>query len=538
MTLGAAYSQLFMTSAEAGMVDGRTYTYLIVDGNNWELGKGVYTASGTTLSRVTVLASRISGTLGTTKITLTGTAQVRIIESADDMGALRGTRAVTGTTDTIANSDLGRAITYSNASAIAASLAQAGASSQFLDGWCVHVKNTGAGVLTITPATSTINGGSTLVLAQNMGAFIWSDGTNYHAYFYPVTKPLLAANNLADLASAATARGNLDVNLRNRLINGTFSVDQRNGGSSTTVADNAYWADRWRYLGEASAALTARLTGMGRYPHNGALVFTGTTDKGGIWQVIEGINCKDLRGQSVVLSAYVQVSNARIGNIKMGIAEFTGTEDSVSGDPISAWGADGTTPTLAAGWAFVNTPANLSVTTSIVKYSVTATVGASANNLAVFIWNDDKSYNASDSFQFAEVQLEAGSVATSFERRSFGDELMLCERYYQKTYDVSTAPGTVSANGQLASRSPVTAGTAVDTFQKGITTRLRSAPTVTWYSPVTGTASRFRDVTGGADVTVTGTSGNGETTSGYPTCASSPTAGSFLTAHYTLNSEL
>lgn len=209
MTLGAAYSQLFMTSAEAGMVDGRTYTYLIVDGNNWELGKGVYTASGTTLSRVTVLASRISGTLGTTKITLTGTAQVRIVESADDMGALRGTRAVTGTTDTIANNDLGRAITYSNASAIAASLAQAGASSQFLDGWCVHVKNTGAGVLTITPATSTINGGSTLVLAQNMGAFIWSDGTNYHAYFYPVTKPLLAANNLADVADAATARGNL-----------------------------------------------------------------------------------------------------------------------------------------------------------------------------------------------------------------------------------------------------------------------------------------------------------------------------------------
>jgi hypothetical protein len=209
MTLGAAYSQLFITPAEAGMLDGRTYTYLIVDGNNWELGKGVYTASGTTLSRVTVLASRIAGTLGTSKITLTGTAQVRITESADDMGALRGTRTVTGTSDTIANTDLGRAITYSNASAIAVSLAQAGASSQFLDGWTVHVKNTGAGTLTITPATSTINGGSTLVLAQNMGAFIWSDGSNYHAYFMPLTKPLLAANNLADLASAATAWKNI-----------------------------------------------------------------------------------------------------------------------------------------------------------------------------------------------------------------------------------------------------------------------------------------------------------------------------------------
>lgn len=204
MTLGAAYSQLFMTSAEAGMIDGRTYSYLIVDGNNWELGKGVYTASGTTLSRVTVEASRIAGTLGTSKITLSGTAQVRIIEAADDMGALRGTRAVTGTSDALVETDLGRAVTYSNAAAIAVSLAQA-----FQDGWTTWVKNTGAGAVTITPATSTINGGATLVLPTGHGAMIWSDGTNYHAGFMPVTKPLLAANNLADVANAATARTNV-----------------------------------------------------------------------------------------------------------------------------------------------------------------------------------------------------------------------------------------------------------------------------------------------------------------------------------------
>src|SRR5882757_10699462 len=118
MTLGTAYSALFMTSAEANMVDGRTYTYLIVDGNNWELGKGVYTASGTTLSRVTVLQSRISGTLGTTKVTLSGTAQVRIVDASEDKGGVRGARPVTTTSDTIADTDLNRPITYNNASAI------------------------------------------------------------------------------------------------------------------------------------------------------------------------------------------------------------------------------------------------------------------------------------------------------------------------------------------------------------------------------------------------------------------------------------
>lgn len=184
ITLGAAYSQLFMTPAEAGAIDGRTYTWLYVDGNNWELVRGVYTASGTTAARTTILASRINGTLGTTRITLSGTAQVRIVDAAEDKGGLRGTRVVTGTTDVLMNSDQEYVVTYSNASAIAASLAQAGTAGAFLDSWAVYVKNKGVGTLTITPATSTINGAATLVLAANQGAFIWSDGTNYQAFIF------------------------------------------------------------------------------------------------------------------------------------------------------------------------------------------------------------------------------------------------------------------------------------------------------------------------------------------------------------------
>ena len=48
--------------------NGNTTYYTIIDGNNWEVGIGTYTASGTTLSRDTVLSSSASGT----KITLSG----------------------------------------------------------------------------------------------------------------------------------------------------------------------------------------------------------------------------------------------------------------------------------------------------------------------------------------------------------------------------------------------------------------------------------------------------------------------------------
>lgn len=247
ITLGTKYSNLFMTPAEAGAMDGRVYTYLIVDGNDFELGRGAYTASGTSLARTTVLYSRIAGTLGTSRITLSGTAQVRFIESAEDMDGMRGTRAVTGTSDTLNNSDLGFVVTYSNASAVAVSLAQASVSNLFLDGWAVWVKNKGAGAVTITPATSTIDGAATLVLAQNQGALIWSDGTNYQYFIFRgdigVPVRVDAAQSLTT-TQRAQARANIyaapfDALAYNGMqINSSFEVDQtRLGGFALTGTD-------------------------------------------------------------------------------------------------------------------------------------------------------------------------------------------------------------------------------------------------------------------------------------------------------------
>ena len=40
--------------------------------------------------------------------------------------------------------------------------------------------------------------------------------------------------------------------------------------------------------------------------------------------------------------------------------------------------------------------------------------------------------NVNNSFQITGVQLELGSTATDFEHRSFGQELQLCQRYYEE----------------------------------------------------------------------------------------------------------
>lgn len=90
--------------------------------------------------------------------------------------------AQTGTSYAIADADRAVLLTASNAAAQAYTIAQAGASSAFQSGWWVDVSNkstTVAGVVTITPTTSTINGAATLVLRQGQSVRIVSDGTNY-----------------------------------------------------------------------------------------------------------------------------------------------------------------------------------------------------------------------------------------------------------------------------------------------------------------------------------------------------------------------
>jgi hypothetical protein len=87
ITLGSAKAG-YMTFAEAGVANLDTVTYVIVDGTDFEIGTGTYTTSGTTMSRDTVIASKISGTAGTTKITLSGTAEVFLTIKASDMGLI------------------------------------------------------------------------------------------------------------------------------------------------------------------------------------------------------------------------------------------------------------------------------------------------------------------------------------------------------------------------------------------------------------------------------------------------------------------
>lgn len=90
-----------------------------------------------------------------------------------------GVNPQTGTTYTVQSSDRDKLITFSNSSPVAVTVPQAVAA--FGSGFEFKVLNLGAGTVTLTPATSTVNGSSTLVLTTNQGADFYSDGTNWEA---------------------------------------------------------------------------------------------------------------------------------------------------------------------------------------------------------------------------------------------------------------------------------------------------------------------------------------------------------------------
>ena len=94
ITLGSALSG-YQTFAQAGITNGQTVRYAIEDGTNFEIGSGVYTSSGTTLTRSVTESSNSDNA-----ISLSGSAEVFITASAADIFVNDGATSLT-TTGTI-----------------------------------------------------------------------------------------------------------------------------------------------------------------------------------------------------------------------------------------------------------------------------------------------------------------------------------------------------------------------------------------------------------------------------------------------------
>lgn len=227
----------------------------------------------------------------------------------------------------------------------------------------------------------------------------------------------------------------------NYIINPCFEVNQQAVGtytSETTPAnsDDTYIMDQWILLSDGHGVVDVSLDTSGAFAGCRCSLKADVetaNKKFGFLQPFESVNSISFRNQVVSVSFKAKTASGKvINNLRCAILEWTGTADAITSDCVSAWGAQGTNPTWATSWAALNTPANLALTTSEQTFKIeNITVGASTNNLAVFIWCDDTDAAVDDLLYLSAVKFEIGPVATICIVPRFDDELRKCQRFYQ-----------------------------------------------------------------------------------------------------------
>jgi hypothetical protein len=210
-------------------------------------------------------------------------------------------------------------------------------------------------------------------------------------------------------------------NFKNKLMNGNLDIWQRTQPSTLTNA-LSYVADRFMsYPGAGGTATIARKTfdlGQTIVPDNPSYYYEHTqaatsTDPPWMLQWVEGVIHSS--GKTMTLSFWAKADKAITANI-----EFRQTWDSSMG--VNGWTNSSLTP--------------VSLTTSWQKYQVTYTYPSLSgktlgiNNYYGFVIFLPAS--TTFTFDLANVQLEEGSIATSFEHRPIGLEVMMCQRYFER----------------------------------------------------------------------------------------------------------
>jgi hypothetical protein len=240
---------------------------------------------------------------------------------------------------------------------------------------------------------------------------------------------------------------------RNLLINGAMGISQR-GTSFTSVSPAGFTLDRWSYeAGNTSAVLDITQDSDGPTGFTKCLkvdvqtadTSIATNEYAYMQYMVEGTDAAPAGfggsdGKPVTVSFWHKHTAAGTYCVSLRNRYSGGTDRSIVGEyyqkasdvweystitfppcPDGTW----TTDSTYAGFRLGFTLAMGSI------YHATEGVWVSANDLSTANQINTLASN-SNNFRITGVQLELGKVATPFEHRSYGEELALCQRYFER----------------------------------------------------------------------------------------------------------
>jgi hypothetical protein len=304
--------------------------------------------------------------------------------------------------------------------------------------------------------------------------------------------------------------GSTNVSWRNRIINGDMRIDQRNAGASVTFT-NQYLVDRWAGVEDTDGAMTAQQVADAPTGFVNSLKFTTTTADASLAatqyastsQFIEGYNTSDLAwgsasAQTITISFWVKSSlTGTFGGSLRNNGYNRSYPFTYAISAANTW--EQKTVTIAGDtsgtWA-TTTDAGIRLSFGLgVGSTYSGTAGSwSSNNYITSTGATSVIGTLNATWQITGVQLEAGSVASPFERRDYGREFALCQRYYETSYPPGYPAGynfgeqypwgtsKPNAVNFIASDDQTTSVSLRFVVQK------RASPTVVIYSPNNGSS--------------------------------------------------
>lgn len=272
---------------------------------------------------------------------------------------------------------------------------------------------------------------------------------------------------------------------KNYLINGGFDFYQRAGATvavNTTTSSAYSGPDRWRVFHAGTFTGTPNIVrstvipsnNITQYSNNWAFRRNASTASLTYEQRIEARNCQELfAAGKMSLSFFINSTVAPSGTqVNVTLLSANATDNFAS------------MTTQYTSFALVPT-AN---TWQEVKFENLSVFAAMLNGMAVRIeFSYPSGTDASiQNAYLAQVMLNASSSASVFARsgRNYNDELALCQRYFEKSYDLEVVPG-LTGNGNCY-------GVSASTGAGGVwmpiyyASQKRIIPAITIYNSLTG----------------------------------------------------
>lgn len=381
--------------------------------------------------------------------------------------------------------------------------------------------NVSGGTASVT--TLSASGVATFSAGSAAAPAITTSGDTNTGIFFPAADTIAFAEGGAEVARFDSS-GDLVVNnslsvtgnnisavnsmgFRNRIINGDMRIDQRNAGAAVTVNTSGllFAVDRTFGSGQVTdGVFTVQQSAVAPTGFVNSLIATvttadasvGATQQYLIGQHIEGFNVSDLGwgaagAQSITLSFWVRSSLTGTFGGSVVNSDFNRSYPftftitaantfeyktvTIAGDTSGTWVTNNGVGlrllfSLGAGSTYVGTAGAWDGSYKAGATGQTQVIGTNGAT-----------------FYITGVQLEAGTVATPFERRPYGTEFMLCQRYFFK---ISGAASNAYVGGGFNDSTTISIN--VTAFQ----VQMRSSPTFS----TTGTASDYEIRYGGGDI--------------------------------------